>query len=48
MANIIAVIWDNVSHKAAYNTLFGLRVFLQKKLENLPLGVIEEKVTGVI
>lgn len=48
MANIIAVIWDNVSYKATYNTLFGLRVFLQKKLENLPLGVVEKKVTGAI
>ena len=38
----------NVSHKAAYNTLFGLRVSLQKKMENLPLGVIEEKGTGAI
>ena len=38
----------NVSHKAAYNTLFGLRVSLQKKMDNLPLGVIEEKGTGTI
>ena len=38
----------NISHKAAYNTLFRLRVSLQKKLENLPLGVIEEKGTGAI
>ena len=38
----------NVSHKAAYNTLFELRVSLQKKMENLPLGVIEEKGTGAI
>ena len=38
----------NVSHKAAYNTLFGLRVSLQKKMENLPSGVIEEKGTGAI
>lgn len=38
----------NVSHKAAYNTLFGLRVSLQKKMENLPLGVIEEKGAGAI
>ena len=38
----------NVSHKAAYNTLVGLRVSLQKKMENLPLGVIEEKGTGAI
>lgn len=38
----------NMSHKAAYNTLFGLRTFLQKKMENLPLGAIEEKGTGAI
>ena len=38
----------NVSHKAAYNTLSVLRVSLQKKMENLPLGVIEEKGTGAI
>lgn len=38
----------NMSHKAAYNTLFGLRTSLQKKMENLPLGAIEEKGTGVI
>ena len=38
----------NVSHKAAYNILSGLRVSLQKKMENLPLGVIEEKGTGAI
>lgn len=38
----------NMSHKAAYNTLFGLRTSLQKKMENLPLGAIEEKGTGAI
>jgi len=38
----------NMSHKAAYNTLFGLRTSLQKKMENLPLGAIEEKGTGDI
>lgn len=38
----------NMSHKAAYNTLFGLRTSLQKKMENLPLGAIEEKETGAI
>lgn len=38
----------NISHKAAYNTLLGLRVSLQKKIENLPLGVVEEKGTGAI
>lgn len=38
----------NMSHKASYNTLFGLRTSLQKKMENLPLGAIEEKGTGAI
>lgn len=38
----------NMSHKAAYNTLFGLGTSLQKKMENLPLGAIEEKGTGAI
>ena len=38
----------NMSHKAAYNTVFGLRTSLQKKMENLPLGAIEEKGTGAI
>jgi len=38
----------NMSHKAAYDTLFGLRTSLQKKMENLPLGAIEEKGTGAI
>lgn len=38
----------NMSHKAAYNTLFGLRTSLQKKMENHPLGAIEEKGTGAI
>ena len=38
----------NVSHKAAYNTLLGLRTSLQKKMEALPLGVVEEKGTGTI
>lgn len=38
----------NMSYKAAYNTLFGLRTSLQKKMENLPLGAIEEKGTGAI
>ena len=38
----------NVSHKAAYNTLLGLRTSLQKKMEDLPLGVVEEKGIGTI
>ena len=35
----------SISHKAAYNTLFRLRVSLQKKFEKLPLGIVEEKGT---
>lgn len=35
-----------LSHVAAYNTLFNLRVSLQGKLEKLPLGVVQEKGTG--
>ena len=38
----------SISHKAAYNTLLQLRVSLQKKFENLPLGIVEEKGTGTI
>lgn len=38
----------NVSHKAAYNTILRLRVELQKCLEILPLGVIQEKGIGTI
>ncbi len=38
----------NISHKAAYNILLELRVSLQKKMEKLPLGFIEEKGTGFI
>ena len=38
----------SISHKAAYNTLFRLRVSLQKKFEKLPLGIVEEKGTGTI
>ena len=37
-----------ISHKTAYNTLLRLRTALQKRFENLPLGVIEEKGTGTI
>ena len=36
----------SISHKAAYNTLFRLRVSLQKKFEKLPLGIVEEKGQG--
>ena len=38
----------NVSHKAAYNTLFRLRTALQKRFESLPLGFIQDKGTGTI
>ena len=38
----------DVSHKAAYHTLFRLRQALQKRLEEFPLGFVEEKGTGTI
>ena len=38
----------DVSHSAAYHTLFRLRQALQKRLEDLPLGFVEEKGTGTI
>ena len=38
----------NVSHKAAYNTLLRLRTALQKRIESLPLGFIQDKGTGTI
>ncbi len=38
----------DVSHKAAYNTLFRLRTALQKRFESLPLGFIQDKGTGTI
>ncbi|WP_369284103.1 ABC transporter ATP-binding protein [Oscillibacter sp. GMB15532] len=42
-------IWGlSLSHNAAYNTLKNLRISLQNKLENLPLGVIQEKGVGSI
>jgi ATP-binding cassette subfamily B protein len=37
-----------LSHIAAFNTLKNLRISLQKRLEKLPLGVIQEKGTGTI
>lgn len=37
-----------LSHHAAYNTLKNLRISLQNKLENLPLGIIQEKGVGSI
>ena len=36
----------SISHRAAYNTLLRLRTALQKRLEKLPLGVIQDKGTG--
>jgi ATP-binding cassette subfamily B protein len=42
-------IWGlSLSHNAAYNTLKNLRISLQRKLEGLPLGVIQEKGVGSI
>lgn len=38
----------DISHKAAYNTLFRLRLTLQKRFEKLPLGFIQDKGTGTI
>lgn len=38
----------DVSHEAAYNTLFRLRSSLQKRLETLPLGFIQDKGTGAV
>lgn len=37
-----------LSHEAAYHTLMRIRISLQKKMENLPLGVIQEKGVGTI
>lgn len=36
----------SLSHIAAFNTLYNLRVSLQGKTEKLPLGVVQEKGTG--
>lgn len=38
----------DLSHKTAYNTLMRLRIALQKRFENLPLGIIQDKGTGTI
>ena len=38
----------NLSHKAAYDTLLRLRTALQKRFEKLPLGVIQDKGTGIV
>lgn len=37
-----------LSHRSAYNTLKNIRISLQGKLENQPLGAIQEKGVGVI
>lgn len=37
-----------LSHEAAYGTLMNLRISLQGKLENQPLGVIQGKGAGVL
>lgn len=45
----VLYIWGlSLSHNSAYNTLKNLRISLQKKMESLPLGVIEEKGVGAI
>jgi len=45
----VLYIWGlALSHNAAYNTLKNLRISLQRKLEALPLGVIQEKGVGAI
>ena len=36
----------SMSHDAAYNILMRLRIYLQRRLENLPMGRIQEKGTG--
>jgi ATP-binding cassette subfamily B protein len=38
----------DLSHKAAFNTLKNLRITLQKKLENQPLGNIQDIGTGAL
>lgn len=37
-----------LSHEAAYGTLMNLRISLQKKLENQPLGEIQSRGVGVL
>jgi ATP-binding cassette subfamily B protein len=38
----------DLSHQSAYNTLKSLRIILQKKLENQPLGNIQDIGTGAL
>ncbi|QIB68734.1 ABC transporter ATP-binding protein [Aminipila butyrica] len=45
----VLYIWGlSLSHHAAYHTLKNLRISLQKKMEGLPLGVIQQKGVGAI
>lgn len=38
----------DLSHKTAYNTLMRLRIALQKRFENLSIGMIQDKGTGSV
>lgn len=38
----------SLSHRSAYHTLQNIRISLQRKMEKLPLGTIQERGTGVI
>lgn len=38
----------SLSHRSAYHTLENIRISLQRKLEKLPLGVIQEKGVGAV
>lgn len=38
----------DISHKTAYNILMRLRFALQKRMECLPLGIIQDKGTGMM
>lgn len=45
----VLYIWGlSLSHNSAYHTLENLRISLQEKMENLPLGVIQEKGVGAV
>lgn len=47
VANVLFYIGGlSLSHISAFNTLANLRKAMQKKIENLPLGVIKDKGTG--
>jgi len=45
---ILYVLGLTLSHKSAYHTLKNLRISLQRKLENKPLGIIENKGVGAL